>query len=77
MVIVKPSLLPRDVMPGSDKAVLTLSDGQQVQLNNAASETIKDGALSIKNKDGQLSYSNTNVTAINTMTTPKGGGNIN
>jgi transmembrane sensor len=51
------SPLPKeDVLPGSDRAILTLSNGQQVQLNNATSETIKDGTLSIENINGQLSY---------------------
>lgn len=84
----QPSPLPKeDVLPGSDKAILTLSNGQQVQLNNATSETIKDGTLSIENNDGQLSYSPGGTlspagagdgsrearTVYNTMSTPKGG----
>ncbi len=44
-----------------------------MELNNAASETIKDGSLTIENSKGQLSYKNTSITAINTMSTPKGG----
>ncbi len=79
---VKPTSVSDDVLPGSDKAVLTLSNGQQVLLNNAASETIQDGSLSIKNDEGQLSYidhrsrgegGNADIVAINTMTTPNGG----
>jgi transmembrane sensor len=68
-----------DVMPGTNKAVLTLSNGQQIQLSNATSETILDGNLSIKNNNGQLNYhggntgANADVIAINTTTTPKGG----
>lgn len=76
--------LPVDVAPASDKAVLTLSNGQQVQLNNGASETIKDGALPIENKNGRLVYNggeagiqgqtgNAADVAVNTMTTPNGG----
>ena len=62
-----------DIIPGSDKAVLTLSNGQQIQLDSAAPGTIKDGSLAIENKNGGLSYSKADVVAINTMTTPKGG----
>ncbi len=58
-------------MPGSDKAVLTLSNGQKIELG-ATSETIHDGNLSINNKNGNLSYSNADVVAINSMSTPKG-----
>jgi ferric-dicitrate binding protein FerR (iron transport regulator) len=76
--------VPVDVAPASDKAVLTLSNGQQVQLNNGASETIKDGALPIENKNGRLVYNggeagiqgqtgNAADVAVNTMTTPNGG----
>ncbi|MBO9572618.1 MAG: FecR family protein [Chitinophagaceae bacterium] len=46
-----------DIAPGSNKATLTLSDGKIIELNNATSETIKDGALSIGNNNGQLVYS--------------------
>jgi ferric-dicitrate binding protein FerR (iron transport regulator) len=53
--------------------VLTLSNGQQIELNNAASDTIKDGTLSIENKNGQLIYKKGDLVAMNTMTTPRGG----
>jgi transmembrane sensor len=62
-----------DILPGSDRAVLTLSTGQQVILDSAASETIKDGTLSIKNNNGQLIYKQGDRVAMNTMSTPKGG----
>lgn len=84
-----PPSVPNDVLPGSDRAVLTLSNGQQVQLNNATSETINDGTLSIENNNGQLVYQRERVEipyssssprlrddgklVLNTMQTPKGG----
>ncbi len=58
-------------MPGSDQAILTLSNGQQVVLNSRSEKLIKDGNLSIENNNGQLLYNHSNVAAINTMTTPK------
>lgn len=66
---------PADVLPGSDKAILTLSDGRRVELdvNNAASATINDGDVIIANNNGGLSYKNAGIAAINTMSTPKGG----
>ncbi|MBO9573922.1 MAG: hypothetical protein J7497_17170, partial [Chitinophagaceae bacterium] len=50
------SIAKVDVSPGFNRATLTLSDGKQVILDSAASETINDGTLPIKNKDGQLLY---------------------
>jgi transmembrane sensor len=66
-------VVKNDILPGSDRAVLTLSTGQQVILDSAASETIKDGTLSIKNNNGQLIYKQGDRVAMNTMSTPKGG----
>ncbi len=68
-----PSSIPDDILPGSDRAILTLSNGDKLQLNNATSETIKDGNLAIENNNGQLFYKNVDVAVSNTMTTPKGG----
>lgn len=62
-----------DVLPGSDKAILTLSNGQKVQLNSIAQQTITDGKLSINNENGMLTYGKSDVIAYNNMTTPKGG----
>lgn len=62
-----------DAPPGSDRAVLTLSSGKQVELNAGNGEIIMDGNLSISNDDGELKYSKSNVAALNTVTTPKGG----
>jgi transmembrane sensor len=45
-----------EILPGSNRAILTLSTGEKIALNNSASETITDGDLSIKNNGGQLSY---------------------
>ncbi len=68
-----PPSVSNDVMPGSDRAVLTLSNGQQVVLDSTTSATIEDGKLSIENHQGRLSYNDAHVYALNTMTTPKGG----
>jgi transmembrane sensor len=73
MVQTTPTSVTQDIMPGSDKAILTLSNGQQIPVNKAGFEIIHDGTLSIENKNGQLSYKNADVMAVNTMTTPKGG----
>lgn len=69
-----------DVLPGGNRAVLTLADGSEVNLDNA-----KEGVLTTqgniiidKNKDGQLVYRvNTNAKPVkedyNVIRTPAGG----
>jgi transmembrane sensor len=61
-----------EILPGSEKAILTLSDGSRVELDEAG-PMINDGNLSIQNKDGHLSYKDEGIVAMNTMSTPKGG----
>lgn len=62
-----------DVLPGSGKAVLTLSTGERVLLSDTSKTTIRDGALDINNTNGSLSYIGSQVAAMNTMSTPNGG----
>lgn len=61
-----------DVLPGSDKAILTLASGKQVALGNS-SGLINEEGLSIQQQDGSIAYHDSKVLAINTMTTPIGG----
>lgn len=63
----------QDVMPGTDKAILTLSSGEKIELTDTTGRIILDGNLSIQNSDGQLLYKEGLATGYNTMTTPKGG----
>ncbi|HRO47119.1 FecR family protein [Agriterribacter sp.] len=62
-----------DVLPGTNKAVLTLSNGEKVELDDKGQQVINDGDLAIRISDGALAYSKTDVVVYNTMTTPKGG----
>ncbi len=62
-----------DILPGSDRAILTLSNGQQVELRNNGSQVINDGELAISNDGGELVYAPSDKVVYNTMTTPKGG----
>lgn len=72
-----------DVLPGTDKAVLTLADGSKVILDEHTSTDIsdKDGLKISRTKDGQLVYTIINqddlkansTIAFNTIQTPKGG----
>jgi transmembrane sensor len=73
-----------EILPGSEKAILTLSDGKKIELSHSISETINDGTLSIENNNGNLSYRHPGApqanpgslhtdAAYNTMSTPRGG----
>jgi len=66
-----------DVAPGGTKAILTLSNGQKIILNNAKNGVLVKQASTVVNKtaNGQLIYrSAVTVSAIayNTITTPNG-----
>ncbi|MBO9572895.1 MAG: FecR domain-containing protein, partial [Chitinophagaceae bacterium] len=62
-----------NILPGSQRATLILSNGKQITLNNVISETIADGNASIKNDQGQLIYDSGKGVGFNTMSTPRGG----
>ncbi|MES2278996.1 MAG: FecR domain-containing protein [Bacteroidota bacterium] len=72
--------LPHDALPGSNKAILTLSNGETLVLDSTHKGLIaqQGNARVIKNKDGQVDYkvaddaSNAAAIAYNTITTPKG-----
>jgi transmembrane sensor len=68
------------IVPGSNKAILTLAGGKKVVLDNLKSGSfLNQNDISIqKSNDGRIVYSGTNmqtngVSAINVMTTPRGG----
>lgn len=72
-ITIHPIHLGTDVLPGSDKATLTLSNGKKIVLDSSASQMINDGDLGIGNKDGTLIYGKSAVVSYNTLSTPKGG----
>ncbi|MDR2281882.1 MAG: DUF4974 domain-containing protein [Sphingobacterium sp.] len=66
------------ILPGENKAVLTLSDGRQIALTNNSAETAKDqGVIISKTATGLLQYRlDPNLTigkGYNTIATPRGG----
>jgi transmembrane sensor len=74
--------IKNDIHPGSNKAMLTLSNGRQIALNDAGNGTLaQQGASSVhKTGNGIVAYQvdgndNNNTGAIdsNTITTPRGG----
>ncbi|MGO3195187.1 MAG: FecR family protein [Sphingobacterium sp.] len=70
-----------DVMPGSNKATLTLADGSEVLLDDQAVGTIAQQAeqMVYKTEDGQIVYqsgeqqTDLSKPSFNTITTPRGG----
>ncbi|NLR57370.1 FecR family protein [Chitinophaga polysaccharea] len=67
-----------DVPPGSNKAILILSDGSSITLDDAKNDTLgKQGSTSIiKLQNGQVLYKAAAAAATvtyNTLTTPRGG----
>lgn len=67
-----------DIMPGRDKAILTLADGSDIVLDSMANNQIaKQGSTSIiKAAGGKLTYNavnNSNEVLYNKISTPRGG----
>ena len=68
---------PIDVLPGGNKAILKLSDGRTIVLDNAHNGVLAtQGAVQIEKQEGQLEYIKGNAeaaVAYNTLSTPAGG----
>ena len=66
-----------DVMPGGNKAILKLSDGKTIVLDNAQNGLLtQQGAVQIEKRDGQLVYKQSAAATeplYNTLGTPAGG----
>jgi ferric-dicitrate binding protein FerR (iron transport regulator) len=69
-----------NILPGANKAVLTLADGSEVVLDNAANGMLaqQNNVQVVKSKDGELKYQSGNsdgqtAIAYNMLSTPRGG----
>lgn len=65
-----------DIAPGSNKAVLTLANGDVVTLDSAGNQVINQGQTIIRQRNGQLQYAtegNEDAIVYNTLTVPRGG----
>jgi transmembrane sensor len=67
-----------DVLPGGDKAILTLADGSTIVLDNAQNGTLtQQGATKVIKLDGKLAYdpagAGSTEVVYNTISTPRGG----
>jgi len=79
------TLIDNDVAPGKNKAILKLSDGSSIVLNEAETRRIaREGDADIMKEGAKLSYNtqnnvekakdrNTLTLSYNTLTTPRGG----
>ncbi|MBE9461240.1 FecR family protein [Dyadobacter subterraneus] len=75
----KPQILKNDVLPGGNKATLTLGDGSVITLEDMENGTFKkENGVKISKKEGQLVYEilpteNSSIVTYNTINTPTGG----
>jgi ferric-dicitrate binding protein FerR (iron transport regulator) len=65
----------KPILPGSNKATLTLADGSTVTLDSAGNQVISRGDTKISQQNGQLLYSSAGKAAegYNKLSTPRGG----
>lgn len=64
----------KEILPGSNKAVLTLADGSTVTLDSAGNQVISRGDTKISQQNGQLLYTAGKVAeGYNKLSTPRGG----
>ncbi|OQP61114.1 hypothetical protein A3860_05190 [Niastella vici] len=63
-----------DVLPGGDKAVLTLANGKKIFLDSAKGDIVRQGSLKITNTNNKLDYEGQVETVeYHTLSTPRGG----
>lgn len=64
----------KDVLPGSDRAVLKLANGQIIVLDTSHGQIIQNGALTVNNDSGLLNYYGKAAMAeYHTLSVPRGG----
>jgi hypothetical protein len=63
-----------DALPGRDRALLTLANGNTIVLDNAKGQIVQQGQLIVTNNNGQLDYhGSSGKIEYHTLTTPRGG----
>ncbi|MEJ6980612.1 FecR domain-containing protein [Pedobacter sp. P351] len=74
-VVIKPKPVP--ILPGSNKAILILSDGSQVDLGASKNGLVaQQGPSAISKENGRIVYNSNNASAathLNTIYIPRGG----
>ncbi|RPD41828.1 FecR domain-containing protein [Chitinophaga barathri] len=67
---------PKDIAPGSSKAVLTLTDGSTITLDSAGNQVIHQGQTLVQLNNGRLEYDTDNIgqaVGYNMLAVPRGG----
>lgn len=62
--------------PAGNKAVLTLANGRQVELDSAGNQQLQEGSAQIQQQHGELKYASNGTAAegaYNQLSTPRGG----
>ncbi len=63
-----------DVLPGRERAVLTLGNGKTIELDSVQGNIVKEGELTVNNQNGKLDYQGKDKEVqYHTLSTPKGG----
>jgi len=69
-----PSVVPditknykNDVLPGTQKAILILSDGKEIMLDKENKTIANENGVEIINNDGQISYKGSNINETSTI----------
>ncbi|MBV7532892.1 FecR family protein [Chitinophaga sp. sic0106] len=74
--IIASAQAPALIVPGSDKATLTLADGSTIPLDSATNQVFNQQGSIAQLQNGQLQYAQQDTNAAiryNTLTTPRGG----
>jgi ferric-dicitrate binding protein FerR (iron transport regulator) len=72
----KVAAVQHEILPGSDRAVLTLANGAAITLNSAGNQVIRQEGAAIQQQGGQLTYATQGgnfPAAYNVLSTPRGG----
>jgi len=79
VAVIKNEPAKNSIVPGSNKAILTLADGTSIVLDSTAEGTVAKQGVSniVKLENGKIAYeikgSSVNEVFMNTMSTPRGG----
>lgn len=71
-----PQVAAAEVLPGFNRATLTLADGSRLTLDSAGDRILQQGNASVRQNGGTLTYREDNKTSAvsyNTLTIPRGG----
>lgn len=64
----------QDVLPGSQRAVLKLANGQEITLDSSYGKIVQSGGLTVNNDSGALHYQGkATTTEYHTLSVPRGG----